>query len=305
VQEEGLTVQGTASRPAAGATQLSQTSLTPAQLPEGHVPMAGATAVIVDPVTGLPVTTPTITDALGQFFFEDVPEDFSLEIIVEGDGVEMKALLGEVSGQLVIRDVNGFTTLGAELVENMIGAGLAIEALLTPDMLGALEDAAMAIDAGNLPDFTDQLSVHDAALGVLLDAADEMITALLDSNSLDDAQGALQLIITDLALNEDVDFDLTAEQMTDLIESFAQLQVGTGMLSLDSYLGALDMLGFSFDSSEFVGALSDLYADMPSLGDLGAPGSISAFDALIGSALLGGPDLIGELSDLADLFSDT
>ncbi len=54
----------------------------------------------------------------------------------------------------------------------------------------------------------------------------------------------MQLIITDLALNEDVQFDLTAEKLTDLIDTFAQLQVGTGLQSLDGYLAALEMLGF-------------------------------------------------------------
>ena len=92
-------------------------------------------------------------------------------------------------------------------------------------------------------------------------------------------------------------------EMTDLIESFTQLQVGTGLLSLDGYLGALEMLGYSFDSSAFTGALIGLYGDIPSLDELASPGSLSAFDALIGSALLGGSDLIGELPDLADLFS--
>jgi len=92
-------------------------------------------------------------------------------------------------------------------------------------------------------------------------------------------------------------------EMTDLIESFTQLQVGTGLLSLDGYLGALEMLGYSFDSAAFTGALTGLYGDIPSLDELASPGSLSAFDALIGSALLGGSDLIGELPDLADLFS--
>ena len=40
-QYGGLTVQGTASRPAGGATQLSQADLAPTQLPESHVPMVG------------------------------------------------------------------------------------------------------------------------------------------------------------------------------------------------------------------------------------------------------------------------
>lgn len=55
--------------------------------------MADATAVIVDPVTGLSITNPTIINEWGQFLFEDIPEDFNLEIIVEGEGLEMKALL--------------------------------------------------------------------------------------------------------------------------------------------------------------------------------------------------------------------
>ena len=47
---------------------------------------------------------------------------------------------------------------------------------------------------------------------------------------------------------------MTAEEMTELIESIAQLQVGTGLLSLDGYLGALGMLGYSFGTGEFTGS---------------------------------------------------